>query len=347
MLQQEGAGTKDTNQERNGVSVVICCYNSAARILPTLDHLLNQQLTPGVAVEIILVDNNSSDNCGKIAQSHWEKSGSAIPFLLVVELQQGLSPARHRGVMESRYETIIFCDDDNWLEEHFIATAHRLFQEHPDAVVLGGEVHAVYETPPPEWLKNYEGFLAVGKFDKEGDITALRPFVPGAGLVMRKRAYLGLLKKKFSFICSDRKGNKLSSGGDTELCLALVLAGGRVYYSSQLKLGHFIPSGRTTWPYICRLIAAIGASGVILDIYKRAISGVRNDRSVLWKNVRTSAKYVLNPLQIRHYKQTKATGNKHQLNFEISQETLRQSLQLLLKPGYFSRIKNQIARIRK
>lgn len=347
MQSEAGTGVKDTNRSENGASVVICCYNSASRIIDTLDHLLRQKPVPGASVEIILVDNNSTDRTAEIASAHWEKSGSPFSFRTVKESRQGLSYARQCGIAESKFETIVFCDDDNWLDSSFVKTAFGLFQKHPDAVVLGGPIEGVYEKECPDWLRSQEAFLAIGTFPKEGDITDERAFVPGAGLVLRKSAYLALEKKGFQFFCSDRKGSKLSSGGDTELCYALVLAGGRVYYSSELKTKHFVPAGRMHWNYFCKLLAAIGAATVILNIYKRAIRKEANGKSVLRKLVFSSGKYVLNPFQVRHYRKTKGENNRDQIRFEVSRETFRQALSLLIRPGYFSRIKKQIERISK
>lgn len=52
-----------------GISIMICCYNSEKRIVPTLQHL-SKLKTDGIAVEIILVNNASTDDTEMVAGKH-------------------------------------------------------------------------------------------------------------------------------------------------------------------------------------------------------------------------------------------------------------------------------------
>ena len=53
-----------------GISVVVCCYNSIARIGETLTYLSNQKVPADVAWEIVLVDNASTDRTADFAREH-------------------------------------------------------------------------------------------------------------------------------------------------------------------------------------------------------------------------------------------------------------------------------------
>ncbi|MBK6904811.1 MAG: glycosyltransferase [Saprospirales bacterium] len=59
-----------------GVSVVVCCYNSSARLPATLEHLAHQSLPAGLPVEVIVVDNNSKDRTAETALGEWERLGN-------------------------------------------------------------------------------------------------------------------------------------------------------------------------------------------------------------------------------------------------------------------------------
>ena len=59
------------------ISVIICCYNSENRIVPTLEHLSRQTLGQ-LSCEIILVDNNCSDGTIDLAKKTWDSIGN--PF---------------------------------------------------------------------------------------------------------------------------------------------------------------------------------------------------------------------------------------------------------------------------
>src|SRR6187402_3359199 len=94
-----------------GISVIICCYNSALRIEKTLDHLAAQAVND-ISWEIILVDNASVDNTAEIARAFWNKNHADKVILnIVTEYKPGLSSARLTGVSASAYEYLILCDD--------------------------------------------------------------------------------------------------------------------------------------------------------------------------------------------------------------------------------------------
>src|SRR5258708_7275133 len=100
-----------------GISVIICCYNSAKRIAETLTHLSQQELDLGISWEVILVDNNSQDKTTEVANITWHSFKRDVPFKIILEPRQGLAHARRKGIDESRYDYLLFCDDDNWLEK--------------------------------------------------------------------------------------------------------------------------------------------------------------------------------------------------------------------------------------
>jgi glycosyltransferase involved in cell wall biosynthesis len=328
-----------------GVSVIICCYNSAQRIKPTLLHLSRQNFQFPENAEIILVDNNSSDGTGAVAQEYWRSLNVSFPFRVVNEPQQGLSHARVKGFHEAKWETVVFCDDDNWLSENFLASAVRHFSEHADAAVMGGPIYGEFEAEPQPWFEKYKGFLAIGETSEQGDITALRAFVPGAGMVVRKSRYELIRRNNFRFICSDRKGNKLSSGGDTELCYALVLSGGRIYNFSDLSLKHFVPAGRTSWSYILKLIPAIGAATVILNLYKARINGTAIPKSELRGQLREKLRLVMHPVRRRDARNNMDTGNAIGLGYEYSKAIMRVLFTLVFMPGRLSSINRQLDRL--
>ncbi len=57
----------------SGASVIVCCYNSAARLPHTLAHLAGQIVPEDFFWEIILVNNASTDNTVECATAIWNK----------------------------------------------------------------------------------------------------------------------------------------------------------------------------------------------------------------------------------------------------------------------------------
>lgn len=254
-----------------GISVIICCYNSSVRLPNTLTHLANQKKTHNLNWEIIVIDNASSDETAQVAIYEWNKYNLEIPFKVIFESTPGLSYARQSGVNNSKFDYLLFCDDDNWLDEYFIKNAFQLMEEKPEIGALGGQCTAHSDIPLPDWFEKHAENYAVGKqADRSGDISA-REYVWGAALVLRRKVFEEAFKN-FNSLLSDRKGASLSSGGDTEICKRVLLAGYKLYYSEQLTFVHYIPPDRLTTDYRDRLLQGLNATGLIFYFYSTMIS---------------------------------------------------------------------------
>ncbi len=267
-----------------GISVIVCCFNSVARIVPTLTHLANQKNISLTDWEVIVVDNASTDDTAALSEQTWNAIPGDKPyFKLISELKPGLTSARKRGISESQFDYVLFCDDDNWLGENYLNTALKIMDSHPEIGALGGNGFPVFEDkePPYFWVNQYHA-LAVGRQAKiDGDITDTRPVVYGAGMVVNKNAFKILRENyQFQFLLSDRVGNKLTSSGDHELCLAMVKIGYRIFSSDELKFQHYVPTGRTTIKYYKKLFYQFGRSFALLLAYrvkKDEINHIKND----------------------------------------------------------------------
>ncbi|MEJ7589527.1 MAG: glycosyltransferase [Ferruginibacter sp.] len=249
----------------NGISVIICCFNSGSKLIPTLTHLAKQHLLPAVDFEIILVDNNCTDNTVYTALTTWASLGNQYPLHVVEEPIPGLSYARDKGIETARYDYVVFCDDDNWLCSDYLSGVYHLFNARPEVALVGGVGEAVLEAPAPAWFTELNGFgYAV---TSEGRQTGYVDAIYGAGMGLRKQAFLAVTKNKFSFILSDRLGNSLASGGDMEICLLMCKAGYKIYYDDSLTFRHFLTANRLQWGYYLQLRRSFGKATAYLQLY--------------------------------------------------------------------------------
>jgi len=253
-----------------GISVVICCYNSEKRIQKTLEHLALQKAND-VPWEIILVDNNCKDHTVQVATTTWEKFMIDFPVLKCVkETKPGLSYARECGINESKFKYILLCDDDNWLREDYLINAFHVLQSNESIAAMGGCGEPVYDAfEPPSWFPPLAGLMATGPqgkggLDADGESKGC---LYGAGLILNRLYLENLRKSGFVSTLMDRQGAKLSSGGDTELTLALQFLDGHLYYSSKLRFKHLITKPRTEWAYLRRLSFSIGCSDFYLSSF--------------------------------------------------------------------------------
>lgn len=248
-----------------GVSVVICTHNGGARLPAVLAHLAAQRAE--CEWEVVLVDNASTDGTAEIAAQHWPPH--CAPLRIVAEPRLGLSFARRRGLDAAAYPIVGFVDDDNWLAPDWVAIASQRMAELPDVGALGGYIEPATDVPLPEWFARYQQCYAIGpQADAAGPIGWERGYVWGAGLIVRRNGLRELFAAGFEPQLSGRSGAGLSAGDDGELCLALMLAGWKLWYEPRLRLKHYLPVHRLEWRYLKRMWAGFGRASVVLDIYR-------------------------------------------------------------------------------
>ncbi len=255
---------------KDGISVVICCYNSASRLPETLVHLAQQQVPSRISWEVILIDNNSTDDTVDTALSSWKGLNSPVTLLVHKEEKQGLSAARTAGLKLATYAYVIFCDDDNWLNSDYVWLAYNTMYDKPEIGILGGCGKPVFEVTPPQWILEFLSCYAVGPQESSNKDSNQneKTFLYGAGFVIRKRVWLELNKNGFESIVSDRLGDSLMSGGDNEICYLFYIAGYKLHYIESLSFKHFLPKNRLTWKYLKRLYAGFGASLCLIRPYQ-------------------------------------------------------------------------------
>jgi len=111
------------------ISVIVCTCNRAQSLRDTLEALLNQKTNNNFDYEIVLVDNNSKDDTGKVTQEYQYRSQR---FKYVFEPKQGLSYARNHGIREARGELIVFTDDDCIPEPDWLLKIAEFLAQNPD-----------------------------------------------------------------------------------------------------------------------------------------------------------------------------------------------------------------------
>ncbi len=254
-----------------GISVIVCCYNSAKRIELTLEHLVNQEFQSKLDWEIILIDNNSTDDTAKVASKHMSLYGSKVSFRVVQESTPGLSHARNKGFAESVYEIVLMVDDDNSLAPNYVEGVFAGFEDDQKIGMVGGLGIAQLEESPPDWFEKYANCFAVGNqhVDESREIEHLY----GAGLALRLNALNKIKASGFSSILTDRTGSNLMSGGDTELCYVFRMAGYQLKYLQQLTFKHHLPKGRVNWNYVRRLYSGFGKTKAFMETYTAVASG--------------------------------------------------------------------------
>ncbi|MEM1253020.1 MAG: glycosyltransferase [Cyanobacteria bacterium P01_H01_bin.21] len=269
-----------------GISVIMCCHNSAKELPKTLEHLAAQNVANDFPWEIILIDNASKDNTAQVALDCWPQEKEGI-LRVVHESKLGIIHARYRGLAEAKYEILSFIDDDNWVCPDWIQTASELMTQHPKVGACGSHNIPEFDGERPWWFDLSTKSYAVGTQGPEsgGDVTWSRARLLGAGLTIRKAAWQQLVDNGFQSILMGHTGKALNRGEDTELCFALVLAGWRLWYEPKLQLRHFLTADRLHWHYLRKLRRGGGRATLGFDPYRFALDESNQNHSIRfwWK----------------------------------------------------------------
>lgn len=229
--------------------MVICTYNRDKFILSSLEHLIDQSLSKD-EYEIIVVDNNCTDNTVKIVKQFIAEHDD-YDIRLVKETNQGLSFARNRGIKESKYDIICYIDDDGNAQINYLELIQQQFKQKSNLVGLGGKVIPIYETEEPAW---YNPFLrmfvtAIDFGDKEFRCYG-KKYPAGCSMIYTK----DILIEAGGF------NNDLKWRADDKYIFHEVIKHSReVYHIPTLKVNHHIDAKRLTDENFDRLSGLLGS----------------------------------------------------------------------------------------
>ncbi len=259
----------DPHKSLKGVSVIVCCYNSTEILSQTMDHLCAQKIAKSTNWEIIIVDNNSTDSLLTFLEPYLSNDNKVK---YVTEEEKGLSHARMKGVASAQYSYLIFCDDDNHLCPDYIQTVFNIFENDENIGVIGGRSEILTDPPHdlPNWFEAQKHMYAIGNQGlKSGDVSN-RGFVWGSGMALRRDVINWIRHQNIQSLLTDRSGDSLSSGGDSEICNWYRIAGYAIWYDERLVFHHHITPERLTESYLKKLKKGMEDRNPILMSYHAA-----------------------------------------------------------------------------
>src|SRR5690348_4053410 len=200
-------------------TVIVCTYNRCQNLASCLGALAGQEGIDGLDWEVLVVDNNSSDDTPGTV----ERLGRELPIKVryTKEPQQGLNRARNRGVTESKGTCFTFVDDDIQVSRHWLAALHDAFAR-TDADAVGGRIHLDPSVRLPDWVvrgSEIRGFLGYQDFGDEPfrmDGVSKYPFGGNMSFHRRVVERIGLFDPKLGRKGEGRKRGELFKGAETD-----------------------------------------------------------------------------------------------------------------------------------
>lgn len=237
------------------ISVVICTYNRAAYIAEALNSLYNQTLSKNV-FEVIIANNNSTDNTKEVVQQFIAQHINAN-FVYVDEFTQGASFARNTGAALAKAPLLCFMDDDAIANEDYLERIVNFFEQYKDADGLGGKIIPKYIPEEPKWMSYYVSSL-VGNFDysKEVCVFAEGKYPLESNMIIKTEDFRSI--NGFNTALPGVVGTLRIGGEGKEFFYKLQSAGKKIYYDPNIIVQHIVETKKLTKEYMYRVASGIG-----------------------------------------------------------------------------------------
>ena len=238
-------------------SVIICTYNRAPYLAKTLESLSTQKIKDH-SWEIVLVDNNSTDETAAIFR-RFSDINTSIPSQYVLETKQGLSWARNCGMAKSNGEYLIFLDDDIKADPNLVEAYCNFFDSNGSAIACGGVVTADYECQRPKWATWYTDRMLAGVIDLGNKVTVFRKgqYPTGANFAIRRMA----IDRYGNFNTQlGRTGNSPLGGEEKDFFDRFTKSGEKIWFLPDARIRHIVPEWKIGKEYFDKLTYMIGRS---------------------------------------------------------------------------------------
>jgi len=231
------------------VTVAICTWNRAALLRRALESLGSLALPEGVQLELLVVDNGSSDETPALLR----ELARAMPLRALAEPAPGVASARNRAIAEARGELIVWIDDDVLVEPGWLAAYVEASLRHPDASFFGGAVLPCFEQPPPAWIAE--------SWERLADVWAIRLLPPEPAPIDRTRLPVGAnfairtaLQRRHAYDPRlGRHRDALLGGEETVLLRRILAEGERGWWVPAARVRHWLPVERLAEPHLRRI----------------------------------------------------------------------------------------------
>ncbi len=208
------------------ISVIVPIYNVKDYLIPCIESIINQIFTD---LEIILVDDGSTDGCSEICDKYQEIDSR---ILVIHKENEGLVSARKAGLKAAHGSYIAYVDGDDWIEpimyEHMY---QELCRQDVDIVMCGR-----YEDTGKISREVFHG-IPEGRYGKEELINYVYPQMIVGDDFFEWMIFPGLWDKLFRRKCVEMfqymVDNRITMGEDAACTYPCLLNADSIYIIHQ------------------------------------------------------------------------------------------------------------------
>jgi glycosyltransferase involved in cell wall biosynthesis len=239
------------------ISVLICTRNRAKPLDATLRHMFMQRFAGGYEYEVVVVDNDSTDDTRRVVARYAAEHPGIVRYCH--EPRRGQCYARNTAIAAAIGEIIAFTDDDVLVDKDWLNEIHREFTEDPSLSLLGGRV-----------LLAHDRLQKVSLQISDQRQTFIYPdsgsFPMGANMAFRREIFdrVGMFDVRLG------AGRFFTGADDADFFYRALKAGYRVLYAPNILVYH--NHDRVEVEQACRLEYGYG-KGCSAYLLKHALRG--------------------------------------------------------------------------
>ena len=244
------------------LSVVICTYNRSQLLAEALESLARQTFDQEM-LEVVIVDNNSTDSTPEVVATFQRKFKN---FRYLLEERQGLSHARNLGWQLAQGEFVAFMDDDARAADDWCGRIVAAFRSvTPRPVSVGGKILPLFEAPLPSWFPRKVEVRSWGEDAGFLEGSRLSYGFSGSNMAFPRE----VLARYGGFSANlGMQGRKIRLGEESHLFNRIQEKEPYFWYDPQLIVHHLVPRRNLTVSY--RLFRAFAAG--------RSLAYIRRER---------------------------------------------------------------------
>lgn len=241
---------EEFNYRKRKVSVIVAAHNEAHNLIPLITSLVNQSYPPEM-YEIIIADDDSSDNSCDVVREFMKKF-SHVHLIEVKGREEAISPKKNaltHAIAYSTGEIILTTDADCMVPQRWIESTVASF--HDDTAMVVGYSRTK--------LTNWKKASLVQKFEHM-DFVAIYLVMAGSYTIGKSFAAIGqnlaYTREAFLKVGGFEKINHMLSGDDVNLMQLMRLAGLKIQfnfsphsfvYTAPIKSWSQLINQRTRW----------------------------------------------------------------------------------------------------
>lgn len=169
------------------ISIIVPVYNVEDYLKACLDSIINQTYKN---LEIILIDDGSTDNSGKICD---EYAGRDDRIRVIHNANQGVSHSRNCGLDIAKGEYILFIDSDDTVKSNYVFEMIKEVREEDYDLVVSNIID-IFDTESRIRIKNIEKLTG----DLKKDFYKLRMLLRGPVVKLYKKSIINKYNIRFS-----------------------------------------------------------------------------------------------------------------------------------------------------